>query len=140
MDAAFRSAQSRWDALLPAEHDDEPTHLELLVAKDEFLTDTWATSDWLVRSLQQPELSTTDTSPWWGCHKRDIDVSGATVDQLWVLILDGSNEQCLAARHELRERMVDACGADIEARVPSIRAANLAEAREYMAELAAEAA
>lgn len=139
MDAAFRSAQSRWDAMLPLDRDTEPTEAELSEATDQFLTDTWATSDWLNQNLKQPELQTTCTRAYWG-RGLDIDVSGATVDELWVLILDGTNEQCLAARHELRERMVAGSRADIEARVPSIRARNLQDAAEYMAELQAEAA
>ena len=139
MDAAFRSAQSRWDAMLPLERDDDPTEAELSEATDQFLTDTWATSDWLNQNLKQPELQTTCTRAFWG-RGLDIDVSDASVDELWVLILDGTNEQCLAARHELRERMVAGSRADIEARVPAIRASNLQDAAMYMAELAAEAA
>jgi hypothetical protein len=138
MDAAFRSAQAVWDAMLPTEHDDA-TDSELSEARDEFLSDTFATSMWLCDHLQQPELSTTSTRPFWG-RGLDLDVTGATVDQLWVLILTGTNDACLAARHELRERMVDGSAAAIEARVPSIRASNLADARQYMAELQAEAA
>lgn len=139
MDAAFRSAQSRWDAMPPLERDDDPTEAELSEATDQFLTDTWATSDWLNQNLKQPELQTTCTRAYWG-RGLDIDVSDASVDELWVLILDGTNEQCLAARHELRERMVAGSRADIEARVPAIRASNLQDAAMYMAELAAEAA
>lgn len=139
MDAAFRSAQSRWDAMLPTDRDDEPTEYELSLATDEFLTDTWATCDWLNRHLQQPELSTTSTRAYWG-RGLDLDVTDATVDELWVLIISGTDAQCLAARHELRERMVDGSSAEIEARVPAIRASRLQDAAEYMAELHAEAA
>lgn len=136
---AFASAQSRWDHMAPPEHDDEPTQSELSEATDEFLIDTWATCDWLNQNLKQPELGTTSTRAFWG-RGLDLDVTDASVDELWALLLSGTNEQCLAARHELRERMVDASRDQIEARVPAIRASNIAEAREYMAELQAEAA
>jgi len=134
MDAAFRSAQSRWDAMLPLDRDTEPTNWELSQARDEFLTDTWATSDWLNWSLKQPELQTTYVP------LRAEDMTALTVDQLWVLILTGTNPQLIAARHELVERMCAERADDIEARVPAIRASNLQDAAEYMAELQAEAA
>lgn len=141
MDAAFRSAQSRWDNMLPPEPDDEWTESELSEATDEFLIDTWATSDWLCQNLKQPELSTTDIREWAWAHKPEqIDVFDATLDQLWALMMSGTQHQCLAARDELRDRMVKACRDQIEARVPAIRASNLQAAREYAAELAAEAA
>tara|TARA_R110000868_G_scaffold198371_4_gene444697 strand:- start:179 stop:556 length:378 start_codon:yes stop_codon:yes gene_type:complete len=125
--------------MAPPEHDDEPTTSELSEATEQFLTDTWATCDWLNQNLQQPDGST--TSVGWLTWERDgLDVTKASIDELWVLILTGTSDECLAARHELRERMVDGSSADIEARVPSIRAANLQEARDYMAELQAEAA
>lgn len=91
-------------------------------ARDEFLADTWATSDWLVQHLQQPEGETTFTDGNWE------DFSGATVDQLWTLILTGSDRQCLLARHELRERMADTSEREIAARVPSMVARRIAEA------------
>ena len=132
---ALQICQSRWDNMLPTDHDNDATQSELMEATDQFRTDTWATSDWLARSLQQAEGDTTSTREWWGKHDRaDIDVSDATVDQLWVLIIDGTEQQCLAAREELRDRMIAGCAADIEARVPAIRAANIAESREYQAD------
>lgn len=141
MDAAFRSAQSRWDAMLPLDRDTEPSDVELMEAADQLRTDTFATSMWLCDNLKQAEGNTTCTRQWWGMHKREeIDVSGATVDQLWVLIIDGTEQQCLAAREELRDRMLRDSRADIEARVPAIRASNLQDAAEYMAELQAGAA
>lgn len=141
MDAAFRSAQSRWDNMVPVDRDDEPTQYELVQATDEFLTDTWATTDWLCQNTTQPELETTNISAWHWAHKPEqIDVTDATIDQLWTLVLTGTQHQCLAARDELRDRMVKACAADIEARVPAIRASNLADAAELAGELAAEAA
>lgn len=91
-------------------------------ARDEFLADTWATSDWLNRHLQQPELSTTFIDGHWE------DMIGATVDQLWTLILTGSRDQCLAARHELRERMADTSLREIAARVPGMIARRFKEA------------
>ena len=136
MDAAFRTAQSAWDNLLPVERDDEPTVYELSEARDEFLSDSFATSLWLVDNLKQPEGQ--NTSLW--SLTRDIDVSNATIDQLWVLIMSGTEQQLIAARFELIERMCDANAKDIEARVPAIRAANRVEAVEYLAELQAEAA
>jgi hypothetical protein len=123
--------------MLPADRDDEPTQYELSQAADEFRTDTFSTSLWLVDHLTQPEGYTTSTRQYWGCHQRDqIDVSDATVDELWVLILDGTEQQVLAARDELRDRMERDCAADIEARVPAIRASNLQDAAELAAELA----
>ena len=136
MDAAFRSAQARWDNLLPDERDDEPTVYELSEARDEFLSDTCATSLWLVDHLTQASDATTHVP----CRWDEQDMSELTIDQLWVLILTGGEKQLIAARHELRERMVDGSAADIEARVPAIRAANRVEAAEYLAELQAEAA
>ena len=134
MDAAFRSAQSRWDAMLPLERDDDPTDAELSEATDQFLTDTWATSDWLNQNLKQPELDTTYVP------LRAEDMTSLTIDQLWVLILTGTNQQLIDARLELVDRMCAERASDIEARVPSIRARNLQDAAEYAAELAAEAA
>lgn len=92
-------------------------------ARDEFLADTWATSDWLNQHLQQPEGETTFTDGNWA-----EDMSGATVDQLWTLILTGSDRQCLLARHELRERMADTSEREIAARVPSMVARRFKEA------------
>ncbi len=91
-------------------------------ARDEFLADTWATSDWLNQNLQQAEGQTTFIDGNWE------DFSGATVDQLWTLILTGSNRQCLLARHELRERMTDTSEREIAARVPSLIARRFKEA------------
>jgi len=136
MDAAFRSAQARWDNLLPDERDDEPTVYELSEARDEFLTDTFATSLWLVDNLAQPELSTTRVRSRWV----EEDMTELTIDELWVLILSGTEKQLIAARFELVDRMCEDSADNIEARVPAIRAANRVEAAEYMAELQAEAA
>jgi hypothetical protein len=136
MDAAFRSAQARWDNLLPDERDDEPTVYELSEARDEFLTDTFATSLWLVENLAQPELSTTRVRSRWV----EEDMTELTIDELWVLILSGTEKQLIAARFELVDRMCEDSADNIEARVPAIRAANRVEAAEYLAELQAEAA
>jgi hypothetical protein len=136
MDAAFRSAQARWDAMLPDERDDEPTVYELSEARDEFLTDTFATSLWLVENLAQPELSITRVRSRWV----EEDMTELTIDELWVLILSGTEKQLIAARFELVDRMCEASADNIEARVPAIRAANRVEAAEYLAELHAEAA
>jgi hypothetical protein len=136
MDAAFRSAQARWDNLLPMERDDEPTVYELSEARDEFLTDTCATSLWLVENLAQPELSTTRVRSRWV----EEDMTELTIDELWVLILSGTEKQLIAARFELVDRMCEDSADNIEARVPAIRAANRVEAAEYLAELQAEAA
>jgi len=136
MDAAFRSAQARWDNLLPDERDDEPTIYELSEARDEFLTDTFATSLWLVDNLAQPELSTTRVRSRWV----EEDMTELTIDELWVLILSGTEKQLIAARFELVDRMCEDSADNIEARVPAIRAANRVEAAEYLAELQAEAA
>lgn len=136
MDAAFRSAQSRWDNMLPAEPDDEWTESELSEATDEFLIDTWATSDWLCQNLKQPELEVTRVP----LGVAEEDISDLTLDQLWALMMSGTDAQLIAARFELRDRMTKACRQQIEARVPAIRASNLQAAREYAAELAAEAA
>lgn len=91
-------------------------------ARDEFLTDTWATSDWLNQHLHQAEGQTTFIDGNWE------DFSVATVDQLWTLILTGSDRQCLLARHELRERMADTSKREIAARVPSMIARRFKEA------------
>lgn len=136
MDAAFRSAQSRWDNMLPPEPDDEWTESELSEATDEFLIDTWATSDWLCQNLKQPELEVTRVP----LGVAEEDISDLTLDQLWALMMSGTDAQLIAARFELRDRMTKACRQQIEARVPAIRASNLQAAREYAAELAAEAA
>ena len=136
MDAAFRSAQSRWDNMLPPEPDDEWTESELSEATDEFLIDTWATSDWLCQNLKQPELELTRVP----LGVAEEDVCDLTLDQLWALMMSGTDAQLIAARFELRDRMTKACRQQIEARVPAIRASNLQAAREYAAELAAEAA
>ena len=136
MDAAFRSAQARWDAMLPDERDDEPTVYELSEARDEFLTDTFATSLWLVENLAQPELSITRVRSRWV----EEDMTELTIDELWVLILSGTEKQLIAARFELVDRMCEDSADNIEARVPAIRAANRVEAAEYLAELQAEAA
>jgi hypothetical protein len=85
----------RWDG------DFEPTQDMLDDAEDEFLSDTFATSMWLNDNLKQAECDTTTTHHLW-----DGDMTVATVDELWTLILNGSDKQCLRARHELRSRMV----------------------------------
>lgn len=136
MDAAFRSAQSVWDNMAPPEPDDEWTESELSEATDDFLIDTWATSDWLCQNLKQPELEVTRVP----LGVAEEDISDLTLDQLWVLMMSGTDAQLIAARFELRDRMTKACRQQIEARVPAIRASNLQAAREYAAELAAEAA
>lgn len=136
MDAAFRSAQSVWDNMAPPEPDDEWTESELSEATDEFLIDTWATSDWLCQNLKQPELEVTRVP----LGVAEEDISDLTLDQLWVLMMSGTDAQLIAARFELRDRMVAGSRADIEARVPAIRASNLQDAAEYAAELQAEAA
>lgn len=113
----------RWDG------DFEPTDAELDQAKDEFLTDTFATSMWLNDHLRAAEGTITTTGNLW--HG---DMTTADTDQLWVLILSGNDRQALRARHELVERMCASSTAAILARVPAIRASNLAEAAEYCAE------
>jgi len=85
----------RWDG------DFEPTQDMLDDAEDEFLSDTFLTSLWLADNLTAAEGTFTTTHDLW--HG---DMTVATNDQLWTLILTGSDKQCLRARHELRSRMV----------------------------------
>lgn len=115
---------------LDPRHDDEATDLELSEAESEFLTDTWATSNWLIQNLKQPELQITRTP----LRVAEEDVCDLTLDQLWVLMMSGTDKQLIAARFELVSRMTNACAADIEARVPAIRASNLQDAADSLAE------
>jgi hypothetical protein len=137
MDAAFRSAQAAWDNMAPPEHDDDddPSAEELDDARDEFLADTFATSLWLNDHLRAAEGTVTATGNLW--HG---DMTTATIDQLWVLVLTGIDRQALRARNELVERMCKSSKANILARVPAIRASNLADAAEYRAEARRDAA
>jgi hypothetical protein len=89
-----------------------------------------------VDNLAQPELSTTRVRSRWV----EEDMTELTIDELWVLILSGTEKQLIAARFELVDRMCEDSADNIEARVPAIRAANRVEAAEYLAELQAEAA
>jgi hypothetical protein len=70
-------------------------------AADELLADTFTTSLWLCDNLRQPECSTTDVRGF-----EHLDMSEATVDQLWTLMLTGSDAQCLHARMELKDRIL----------------------------------
>lgn len=41
----------------------------------------------------------------WELPPDDEDLSQATFERLWTLVIDGTERQCLAARYELRERL-----------------------------------
>lgn len=115
---ALQICQSRWDNMAPPEPDEIPQQTidsALDDARDEFLTDTFATSMWLCDNLKQAEGDSTFTDGFW-----HLDMSNATIDQLWALILTGSNDQCLHARMELRDRMCKSSAADIKARADAL--------------------
>jgi hypothetical protein len=61
----------RWDG------DREPSDNHRADAADELLADAWATSDWLIHNITQPEGSTTSIAGF-----EDLDMSEATTDQL----------------------------------------------------------
>jgi len=85
----------RWDG------DREPSDSHRADAADELLADTFTTSLWLCDNLRQPEGSTTSIAGF-----EDLDMSEATADQLWTLILTGSDAQCLHARMEMKDRIL----------------------------------
>jgi hypothetical protein len=85
----------RWD------DDREPSDSHRADAADELLADAWTTSDWLACKVMQPEGGTTDVRGF-----EHLDMSEATVDQLWTLMLTGSDAQCLHARMELKDRIL----------------------------------
>ncbi len=85
----------RWDG------DREPSVSQRADAADELLADAWATSDWLIQNVRQPEGGTTSIAGF-----KHLDMSEATTDQLWTLMLTGSDAQCLHARMELKERIL----------------------------------
>ena len=96
--------------MLDPEQPDLPDYF-WLEAEQLFLLDAFATSEWVDGQLRQ-KGDTTDVSAWLRDAK-NTDVHGATVDQLLTLLWVGSDAQALAARHELRERMVKANGEQI---------------------------
>jgi len=85
----------RWDG------DREPSDSHRADAADELLADAWTTSDWLACKVMQPEGGTTDVRGF-----EHLDMSEATVDQLWTLMLTGSDAQCLHARMEMKDRIL----------------------------------
>ena len=87
----------------PRWEDDErtPDDSHRADAADELLADTFSTSLWLCDNLRQPENSTTSIAGF-----EDLDMSEATADQLWTLMLTGSDAQCLHARMEMKDRIL----------------------------------
>lgn len=75
-----------------------------------FLSDAYATSEWVDGQIRQ--RITTDVSAWTR-NSKNTDVHGASAAQLYTLLWLGNDAQALAARHELRERMVAGSGQQI---------------------------
>lgn len=80
---------------MPAGYDGER---DLSADRDLWLTMPNNTLEWVCEALTiKPDVAID--------VPRTDDMTGLTVDQLWVLLLTGDNQQCLRARHELVQRM-----------------------------------
>lgn len=110
--AAFASAQSAWDNMLPPEYPDdpEPGPLEIMDATEEALRDVNDVGLWLADNGRLACDELVDVAGL------GDDLDGATVDQLFALLFLGTDAQALQARYLLRERFTADRKAAIHAR------------------------
>ena len=100
MKNTFRAAQSIWDNAQPPEYPDEPEPgtLEIMEATEEALRDVNDVGLWLADNGRLASEELVDVSGL------GDDLESATVDQLFALLLLGTDAQALQARFILRER------------------------------------
>lgn len=98
--STFRAAQSIWDNMGPPEYPDEPEPgtLEIMEATEEALRDVNDVGLWLADNGRLASDELVDVSAL------GDDLESATVDQLFALLLLGTDGQALQARFILRER------------------------------------
>lgn len=112
MQNTFAAAQSIWDNMAPPEYPDdpEPGPLELMDATEEALRDVNDVGLWLADNGRLASDELVDVA---GLGE---DLDSATVDQLFALLLLGTDAQALQARYLLRERFTADRKAEIHAR------------------------
>ena len=112
MQNTFSAAQSIWDNAHPPEYPDdpEPGPLEMIDATEEALRDVNDVGLWLADNGRLASDELVDVS---GLGE---DLESATVDQLFALLLLGTDAQALQARYLLRERFTADRKAEIHAR------------------------
>ena len=100
MQNTFAAAQSIWDNAHPPEYPDdpEPGPLEMIDATEEALRDVNDVGLWLADNGRLASDELVDVA---GLGE---DLDSATVDQLFALLLLGTDAQALQARYLLRER------------------------------------
>lgn len=100
MQNTFAAAQSLWDNAHPTEYPDdpEPGPLEIMDATEEALRDVNDVGLWLADNGRLASDELVDVAGL------GDDLESATVDQLFALLLLGTDAQALQARYLLRER------------------------------------
>lgn len=100
MQNTLASAQSIWDNMAPPEHPDEPEPgtMEIMEATEEALRDVNDVGLWLADNGRLASDELVDVAGL------GDDLESATVDQLFALLLLGTDGQALQARFILRER------------------------------------
>lgn len=121
--ASFIAAQSAWDNMLPPEYPDdpEPGTLEIMEATEEALRDVNDVGLWLADNGRLASEELVDVSGL------GDDLESATVDQLFALLLLGTDAQALQARYLLRERFTADRKAEIHARALQLLAQHAEE-------------
>lgn len=123
MQNTFRAAQSIWDNMAPPEHPDEPEPgpLEMIDATEEALRDVNDVGLWLADNGRLASDELVDVAGL------GDDLESATVDQLFALLLLGTDGQALQARFILRERFTADRKAAIHARALQLLAQHAEE-------------
>jgi hypothetical protein len=123
MQNTFAAAQSIWDNAHPPEYPDdpEPGPLEMIDATEEALRDVNDVGLWLADNGRLASDELVDVA---GLGE---DLDSATVDQLFALLLLGTDAQALQARYLLRERFTADRKAEIHARALQLLAQNADE-------------
>lgn len=120
--STFRAAQSIWDNMAPPDPDDpEPGTLEIMEATEEALRDVNDVGLWLADNGRLASEELVDVAGL------GDDLESATVDQLFALLLLGTDGQALQARFILRERFTADRKAEIHARALQLLAQNAEE-------------
>jgi hypothetical protein len=123
MQNTFAAAQSIWDNAYPPEYPDdpEPGPLEMIDATEEALRDVNDVGLWLADNGRLASDELVDVA---GLGE---DLDSATMDQLFALLLLGTDAQALQARYLLRERFTADRKAEIHARALQLLAQNADE-------------
>jgi hypothetical protein len=121
--STFTAAQSIWDNMLPPEYPDDPdpSTLDIMEATEEALRDVNDVGLWLADNGRLRDCELVDVA---GLGE---DLDSATVDQLFALLLLGTDAQALQARFILRERFTADRKADIHERALQILAQHAEE-------------